>query len=69
MPPHCVRASGVAIAGARIAFEIGLSLVGGTTQFIITYPPGAAGNSAPSACYVMLTTAVTAFAARHCQKS
>lgn len=52
--PRSVRATGLAIA-----YAVGVSLFGGTTQFVITYLIAATGDAASPAWYVVLTSAVT----------
>ncbi|MEZ0168536.1 MFS transporter [Microvirga sp. TS319] len=55
--PRSVRATGLSIA-----YAIGVSLFGGTTQFIVTYLIGATGDPTSPAWYVTLTSIVTALA-------
>ena len=54
LPPAFVRASGFAIA-----YGIGASLFGGTTQLIVTYLIGAIGDPNSPAWYVTATTLVS----------
>jgi Sugar (and other) transporter len=54
--PRRARATGMAIA-----YAIGVSMFGGTTQFIITYLIGATGDPTSPAWYVTLTSVITAF--------
>ena len=55
--PRSVRATGLSIA-----YAIGVSVFGGTTQFIVTYLIGATGDPASPAWYVALTSIISAFA-------
>lgn len=55
--PRSVRGTGPAVA-----YAIGVSLFGGTTQFIITYLIGATGDPISPAWYVTLTSVITLFA-------
>ncbi|MBK1658606.1 MFS transporter [Paracraurococcus ruber] len=52
--PRAVRATGLAIA-----YAVGVSLFGGTTQFVITWLIGATGDPTSPAWYVTLTSLVT----------
>jgi MFS family permease len=52
--PRPVRATGLAIA-----YAVGVSLFGGTTQFIIAYLGGVTGNPTSPAWYVALTSIIT----------
>ena len=53
--PRPIRSTGMSIA-----YAIGVSLFGGTTQFIITYLIGVTGDPTSPAWYVTLTSIVTA---------
>ena len=55
--PRAIRATGMAIA-----YAVGVSLFGGTTQFIITWLIGATGNPAAPAWYVAGASVITALA-------
>lgn len=55
--PRGIRASGMAIS-----YAIGVSLFGGSTQFIITWLIGATGNPAAPAWYVAVTSAIACVA-------
>jgi MFS family permease len=55
--PRSVRATGLAIA-----YAVGVSLFGGTTQFIITYLIGATGDPTSPAWYVTGTSIISALA-------
>ena len=57
MLPRRVRATGLAVA-----YAVGVSVFGGTTQFIITYLIGVTGDPTSPAWYVTLTSVITAFA-------
>jgi MFS family permease len=52
--PRAVRATGIGIA-----YAVGVSLFGGTTQFIITWLIGVTGDPTSPAWYVALTSIVT----------
>lgn len=53
---------GIRATGMSIAYAIGVSLFGGTTQFVITWLIGVTGNPAAPAWYVAATSVVTALA-------
>jgi len=53
--PRSVRA-----AGLGISYAVGVSLFGGTTQFIITYLIGVTGDPTSPAWYVIITSVITA---------
>lgn len=53
---------GIRATGMSIAYAVGVSLFGGTTQFIVTWLIGATGNPAAPAWYVAATSAITAIA-------
>jgi MFS family permease len=53
---------GIRATGMSIAYAIGVSLFGGTTQFVITWLIGVTGNPAAPAWYVAATSVVTAMA-------
>jgi MFS family permease len=53
---------GIRATGLSIAYAIGVSLFGGTTQFIITWLIQATGNPAAPAWYVAGTSVITALA-------
>jgi len=55
--PASFRATGLAIA-----YSIGVSLFGGSTQFIITWLIGATGNPAAPAWYMAAASVVSALA-------
>lgn len=55
--PRSIRATGLATA-----YAVGVSLFGGTTQFIITYLIEATGNPVSPAWYVMIANLITAAA-------
>lgn len=55
--PRGIRASGLSIA-----YAVGVSLFGGTTQFVVTWLIGATGNAAAPAWYVAATSVITALA-------
>jgi MFS family permease len=55
--PRQVRATGLAVA-----YAIGVSLFGGTTQFIITYLISATGDPTSPAWYVTVTSLISVFA-------
>lgn len=55
--PRPIRAQGLAIA-----YAVGVSLFGGTTQFVITWLIGATGDPAAPAWYVAGTSVITAVA-------
>ena len=55
--PRLVRATGLSIA-----YAVGVSLFGGTTQFIITYLIGVTGDPTSPAWYVTVTSLITAAA-------
>jgi MFS family permease len=55
--PRSVRATGLAIA-----YAVGVSLFGGTTQLVITYLIGATGNPTSPAWYVVVTSLITVVA-------
>ena len=55
--PRLVRATGLSIA-----YAVGVSLFGGTTQFIITYLIGVTGDPTSPAWYVTITSLITAAA-------
>lgn len=55
--PRSIRATGLSIA-----YAIGVSLFGGTTQFIVTYLIGATGDPTSPGWYVTLTSIITAIA-------
>ncbi|KQP44645.1 MFS transporter [Pseudorhodoferax sp. Leaf274] len=55
--PRGIRASGLSIA-----YAVGVSLFGGTTQFVVTWLIEATGNKAAPAWYVAITSLVTAAA-------
>lgn len=55
--PLSIRASGLAIA-----YAVGVSLFGGSTQFVITWLIGATGDPTSPAWYVTLTSIATIFA-------
>jgi len=55
--PRLVRATGLSIA-----YALGVSIFGGTTQFVISYLIGATGDPTSPAWYVTLTSIVTALA-------
>jgi len=55
--PRSVRASGLSIA-----YALGVSIFGGTTQFVVTYLIGATGDPTSPAWYVTFTSIVTAVA-------
>ena len=55
--PRGIRATGMAIA-----YAVGVTLFGGTTQFIITWLIGATGNPAAPAWYVAGTSVITLLA-------
>jgi len=52
--PRSVRA-----AGLSISYAVGVSLFGGTTQFIITYLIGVTGDPTSPAWYVIITSVIT----------
>lgn len=53
---------GIRATGMSIAYAIGVSLFGGTTQFVITWLIGVTGNPAAPAWYVAATSVITALA-------
>lgn len=53
---------GIRATGMSIAYAVGVSLFGGTTQFVITWLIGVTGNPAAPAWYVAATSVVTALA-------
>ncbi len=53
---------GVRATGMSIAYAVGVSLFGGTTQFVITWLIGVTGNPAAPAWYVAGASVVTALA-------
>ena len=53
---------GIRATGMSIAYAVGVSLFGGTTQFIITWLIGVTGNPAAPAWYVAGASVVTALA-------
>lgn len=53
---------GIRATGMSIAYAVGVSLFGGTTQFVVTWLMGATGNPASPAWYVAAASAVTAVA-------
>lgn len=53
---------GIRATGMSIAYAVGVSLFGGTTQFIITWLIGVTGNPAAPAWYVAATSVITALA-------
>ncbi|TDH63705.1 MFS transporter [Dankookia rubra] len=55
--PRAIRATGLAVA-----YAVGVSLFGGTTQFVITWLIEATGNPTSPAWHVALTSLVTAIA-------
>lgn len=55
--PRPVRATGLAIA-----YAIGVSIFGGSTQFIVTYLIGATGDPTSPGWYVTATSVITLFA-------
>lgn len=57
MFPRQIRATGMAIA-----YAVGVSLFGGTTQYIVTWLISATGNPAAPAWYVAATSVITAIA-------
>jgi len=52
--PRSIRSTGLSIA-----YAVGVSLFGGTTQFVITYLIGATGDPTSPAWYVVLTSIIT----------
>ncbi|TCZ65574.1 MFS transporter [Roseicella aquatilis] len=55
--PRRIRATGLAVG-----YAVGVSLFGGTTQFVITWLIGATGDPTSPAWYVTLTSIITAIA-------
>jgi hypothetical protein len=53
---------GIRATGMSIAYAIGVSLFGGTTQLLVTWLIGVTGNPAAPAWYVAATSLVTAAA-------
>ncbi len=53
---------GIRATGMSIAYAVGVSLFGGTTQFIVTWLQGATGNPIAPAWYVAAASVVTAVA-------
>lgn len=53
---------GVRATGMSIAYAIGVSLFGGTTQLLVTWLIGVTGNPAAPAWYVAVTSTITALA-------
>lgn len=53
---------GIRATGMSIAYAVGVSLFGGTTQFVITWLIGVTGNPAAPAWYVAATSVITALA-------
>jgi len=52
--PRAIRATGVSIA-----YALGVSLFGGTTQFIVTWLLGATADPTSPAWYVTVTSLIT----------
>ncbi|MEJ8851232.1 MFS transporter [Variovorax rhizosphaerae] len=53
---------GIRATGLSIAYAVGVSLFGGTTQFVVTWLIGVTGNPAAPAWYVAGTSVITALA-------
>jgi MFS family permease len=53
---------GIRATGMSIAYAVGVSLFGGSTQFIITWLIGVTGDPAAPAWYVAATSVITALA-------
>ncbi|MBE7939900.1 MULTISPECIES: MFS transporter [Ramlibacter] len=53
---------GIRATGMSIAYAIGVSIFGGSTQFVVTWLMGATGNPASPAWYVAAASVVTAIA-------
>lgn len=53
---------GIRATGMSIAYAVGVSLFGGTTQFVITWLMSSTGNPSAPAWYVAATSTVTAIA-------
>jgi MFS family permease len=53
---------GIRATGMSIAYAVGVSLFGGTTQFVVTWLMGATGNPAAPAWYVAAASVITAAA-------
>lgn len=53
---------GIRATGLSIAYAVGVSLFGGTTQFIVTWLINTTGNPAAPAWYVAGTSVITALA-------
>ena len=52
--PRAIRSTGLSIA-----YAVGVSLFGGTTQFVITWLLGATGDPTSPAWYVTITSVIT----------
>jgi hypothetical protein len=55
--PRTIRATGLAIA-----YAVGVSLFGGSTQFVITWLLGATGNPSSPAWYITATSLISLLA-------